>query len=126
MRRFLLLIIAAAALALAAAGCGSDGSSGTTSSSTPAAPAKGGKGTVTVDMQNIQFAPKAVTVKVGQKITWDNLDSVDHNVTAKSGASFQSSNFGHGGTYSFTPKKAGTIQYTCTLHPGMDGTIVVR
>jgi plastocyanin len=46
-------------------------------------------------------------------------------VTAKSGASFHSDNFGQGGTYEFTPKKAGTIKYTCTLHPGMDGTLTV-
>jgi plastocyanin len=76
-------------------------------------------------MKNIAFAPTSVTVKVGQKITWTNDDSVDHNVTAKSGASFASSNFGQGGTYSYTPTKAGTITYVCTIHPGMDGTIIV-
>jgi plastocyanin len=77
-------------------------------------------------MKNIQFVPKEITAKVGEKITWDNLDSVDHNVTATSGGSFKSSDFGQGGTYSFTPTKAGTIKYTCTLHPGMDGEIVVK
>jgi plastocyanin len=64
-------------------------------------------------------------VKVGQKIEWTNDDSVPHNVTAQSGASFQSKTFGQGGTYSFTPKKAGTIQYVCTIHPGMNGTLTV-
>jgi plastocyanin len=76
-------------------------------------------------MKNIQFAPNDATVKVGTKVTWTNDDSVDHNVTAKSGADFKSSDFGNGGTYTFTPKQAGTIKYTCTLHPGMDGTLTV-
>ena len=128
----------AACLALGGAlvaGCGgsSSSSSNSNSNSTPAAapatstpaaaPAAGG--TVAVSMKNIQFAPKSVTAKVGQTIKWTNNDSVDHNVTAKSGATFKSSNFGQGGTYSFKPTKAGTITYVCTIHPGMDGTIIV-
>ena len=72
-------------------------------------------------MQNIAFDPKAVTVKVGQKVTWTNDDSADHNVTADSGADFKSENFGKGATFSFTPDKAGTIKYVCTIHPGMNG-----
>jgi plastocyanin len=73
---------------------------------------------VAIKMQNIAFDPKAVTVKVGQKITWTNDDSTDHNVTANSGADFKSDNFGQGGTFSFTPTKAGTIKYVCTIHRG--------
>jgi len=76
-------------------------------------------------MKNIQFAPTSVTAKVGQTVKWTNDDSVDHNVTAKSGATFKSSNFGQGGTYSFKAAKAGTISYVCTIHPGMVGTIIV-
>jgi plastocyanin len=95
---------------------------GTTPSATPAAPS--GAATAVV-MKNIQFAPKAMTVKVGQTITWTNQDSVDHNVTATAGASFRSSNFGHGGTYKYTATKPGKIAYVCTLHPGMAATLTV-
>jgi plastocyanin len=129
----------AACLALGgalAAGCGSSSSSSSNSSSastpaatpansTPAAAPAAGATALAVSMKNIQFAPKSVTAKVGQTIKWTNNDSVDHNVTAKSGATFKSSNFGQGGTYSFKPTKAGTITYVCTIHPGMDGTIIV-
>ena len=73
-------------------------------------------------MQNIAFDPKAVTVKVGQKVTWTNDDSTDHNVTSQSGETIKSDNFGKGGTFSFTPTKAGTINYVCTIHPGMTAT----
>lgn len=120
------------------AGCGS--SSGSSSSSTPApAPATGAASTastattaapasggVTITMKNIAFDPKSVTVKAGTKVTWTNGEAVGHNVTAKAGASFKSALLNQGQTFSFTPKTAGTIEYTCTIHPGMDGTIVVQ
>jgi plastocyanin len=128
------------ALALAVAGCGSsddNGGSSSSSSSSPtpstgsrsssggtAAPSAGG-GSVTIKMQSIQFAPKTQAVKVGETVKWVNDDGVDHNVTADSGASFKSNDFGQGGTFSFKPTKAGTIAYECTIHPGMTGTLRV-
>jgi plastocyanin len=123
MRR-LLPLLAMLALALAVAGCGgddngSDGGSGTTTQSSAAG------GGVEVKLQNIQFSPKETTVKVGQKVTWVNEDSTDHDVTADSGADFKSDTFGNGGTFDFTPDKAGTIRYECTIHPGMTGTLTV-
>jgi plastocyanin len=82
---------------------------------------------VAIKMQNIAFDPKDVTVKVGQKVTWTNDDSVDHNVTADSGADFKSKDFGKGATFEFTATKAGKITYECTLHPSMKGaTITVQ
>jgi plastocyanin len=133
------LLSVAACLALGgalAAGCGSSSSSSNSSSastpaasapatSTPAAAPATGGGTVAVSMKNIQFSPKSVTAKVGQSIKWTNDDSVDHNVTATSGETFKSKNFGQGATYAYKLDKAGTIKYVCTIHPGMEGTIIV-
>jgi plastocyanin len=129
MRRSIALLLAA--VALVAAGCGSNNSGSTsTGSSAPASTggseSGGARGGVTVDMKNIQFDPKSITVKKGQTIKWVNLDTVDHDVVANSGASFKSDQFGKGGTFEFTPKKAGKIDYVCTLHPGMTGTITVQ
>jgi plastocyanin len=126
MRRILLALCAV--VALAAAGCGGSNSSSTSSgsssgASTAAASSSGGG--VTIKMQNIAFDPKSVTVKVGQKVTWTNEDTVDHNVTSQSGETIKSDNFGKGGTFSFTPKTAGTIKYVCTIHPGMTATLTV-
>jgi plastocyanin len=126
MRRILLALCAV--VALAAAGCGGSNSSSTSSgsssgASTAAASSSGGG--VAIKMQNIAFDPKAVTVKVGQKVTWTNEDTVDHNVTSQSGETIKSDNFGKGGTFSFTPKTAGKISYVCTLHPGMTATLTV-
>ena len=49
-----------------------------------------------------------------------------HGVLAKTGATFKSSDFGQGATFSTKATKAGTITYVCTIHPGMTGTIVVK
>ena len=129
MRPRRILLALCAVVAVAAAGCGSSNSSSTSSgssSSTSTAAASSSGGAVAIKMQNIAFDPKSVTVKVGQKVTWTNDDSTDHNVTADSGADFKSKDFGSGGTFSFTPTKAGTIKYVCTIHPGMVATLTVQ
>jgi plastocyanin len=131
MKRIPLLLLAL--LALVAAGCGSSSNDNSSSAGSSAAPAtttdtstsSGGaaaKGTVTIDMQNIAFNPKTVTVKVGQTVKWVNKDDVPHDVV---GGPLKSSTFNKGGSYEFTPKKAETISYVCTIHPGMKATLTV-
>ena len=127
MRRILVALGAVLALALGLAACGGSSGGGSTSTSTSAPSSSGASGGgVTIQMQNIQFSPKDTTVKVGQKVTWTNDDNTDHNVTADSGADFKSKDFGKGATFDFTPDKAGTIKYECTLHPGMTATVTVQ
>ena len=130
-----LTMVGLACLVLAVvAGCGSDKND---SSSTPAA-AKPGPQTaptttaeaatgaiVEVSMKDIKFVPEKISVKVGQKIEWTNDDAVAHNVTATDGADFASDTITGGGTYSYTPTKAGVIQYVCTIHSGQNGEIRV-
>jgi manganese oxidase len=132
MRR--LLGISMCAIAVAAAGCGGGGgggSSSTPASSAPAssAPAASGK-SATVEMKNIQFNPKTLTVSKGTTVTWKNSDSVAHDVTKQTGPGpkFQSGtgDIGSGGTFKTTFNDPGTIKYECTVHPGMTGTIVVK
>lgn len=118
-------------MALAVAGCGG-GDDGGSSTSTPAAGATktpasgGGKAAATVAMKNIQFDPKTVTIKVGDTVEWVNEDSVNHDAVAKEGDVPKSELFGKGETYSAKFDTAGTIEYVCTVHPGMEGTITVE
>jgi len=95
------------------AGCGSSKKSSTTSPPASSGSASG----PSVSMKNISFSPKSLSVKVGQTVTWTNDDSVVHNVTANDGT-FKSNNFGSGATFNWKATKAGTFQYTCTIHPG--------
>jgi plastocyanin len=101
---------------LAAAGCGGGGGGGKATTLKP---------DDAVSMQNLRFKPDHVQVPVGQMVTWRNDESVGHDVKADSGASFASETFSKDKTFSWTPEKAGTVKYECTLHPGMDGTIDV-
>ena len=122
------LVASLLATALIAAGCGSSSPSSSSGGSPggryPASGASGDK--VQVALKDIAFHPSTVNAKVGQTIVWTNKDSTDHNVTAESGATFKSSDFGQGGTYSTKVTKVGTITYECTIHPGMTGVVVVK
>lgn len=117
-----LITLLAACVALALVGCG--GSKDNSSSSGGGGSSSGD--TVTIDMKNIKFAPTDATVKVGQTVKWVNQDTVDHDVVAKSGADFKSDLFGNGKSFEWKADKAGTVNYVCTVHPGMAGTLTVK
>jgi plastocyanin len=122
MKRIFLLLLAVAALAVAGCGGGDDNESPTSNAAPATNTTSGGGGTVTIDMKNIQFSPSSATVKIGQTVKWVNEDDVPHNVI---GGPLKSKTFGKGGTYEFTPKKAETISYVCTIHPNMKATLTV-
>jgi plastocyanin len=69
------------------------------------------------------FNPSTVTVAVGGTVTWTNSGSAQHNVT---GSTFASTNLNPNTTYQRTFTQAGTVNYSCTLHAGMSGTVVVQ
>ena len=104
-------VLALVAAALVLAGCGGDDES---------------SGSPAVDMKDLQFVPKDVQMKVGQRVSWRNEDTTDHNVVAIRGASFRSRAFGEGKSYSYVPERSGRVSYVCTLHPQMKGSLDVR
>ena len=136
MKKLLVLLIACLALTLAACGDDDDddgggGSSETTTEQTDTGTAPsggGGGGTAEVDIPDISFEPKSLTVKAGTTVTWTNSDDVPHTVTKEGGpgGKFDSGPLNPGQSFSYTPTKAGTIQYLCSFHQGMVGTIVVK
>jgi plastocyanin len=79
--------------------------------------------TVTID--GFEFRPAVVTVKAGDVVVWRNSDPVPHTVTAQ-GAGLASSNIAPGGTFRFTARRAGRVDYLCSLHPTMKGALVVE
>jgi plastocyanin len=70
------------------------------------------------------FVPQTLQVKVGQTVTWKNLDSTNHTVTSNTGL-FRSGDIGVGAAYSYTFEQPGTYTYTCDYHVWMTGVIVV-
>ena len=120
MRRLALLL---ALLAIGATACGEDdgGGGGAEGASSQECPS----GAVVIEMVDIEFDPQDATAGAGDEICWINEDAIDHNAVAESGAEFESELFGKGQTFTTTVDEPGTVEYVCTIHPGMTGTIEV-
>ena len=141
MSRFLALLLAVLALGLVA-GCGDDDDDGGGGAAEPDGAARrhrrrGGhrwrrprRSTAAVGMEGIQFDPDSVTVKAGGTVKWTNNESVPHDVTKEDGPgpdfSSGKGNMNQGDTYEQTFKTAGTVNYVCTVHPNMKGTVEVQ
>lgn len=137
-RRHSLWFAVATVLLLSSAlvtGCGdSAGSTTTAAPGTTAGPATtvapgstapGGPRTIQVIMTNRSYDPKDVTINVGDTVMWVNEDAPRHDVVADNGE-FKSELFDEGGTFSFTFDTPGTYPYHCSIHPGMEGTVIVE
>lgn len=142
MFRIPLIALAGVLLALLVSACGDDKASNSgrnagddgatvTTNPTPQAQtstqseARASNDIVSVGMKDIKFEPASITANVGQKIVWTNNEDVPHNVTATEGAKFASDTMRKGDTFEYTPTKAGTIKYVCTIHPNQRGEIQV-
>lgn len=73
-----------------------------------------------------QFAPPSVTISAGGSVRW-TIQSLAHNVTFDGGAGAPADIGTTSSTaVSRTFPQAGTYDYHCTLHNGMNGTVIVR
>lgn len=86
----------------------------------PAAGARPAAQEVTVEMRNIAFEPRTVTVPAGTTVVWVNRDAFAHTVTADNG-SFDSGLIPPGGAFRFTFERPGTYPYYCVPHGGPGG-----
>ena len=78
----------------------------------------------TVSIDNFTFAPVALTVKVGDTVTWSNHDDIPHTIV--SAGKFRSKTLVTDDSFSFTFTASGDYKYFCSLHPHMTGTIKVE
>ena len=78
----------------------------------------------TVSIKAAGFAPKTVTIAGGDTVTWKNVDTVNHQVIANSGA-FASGHIGPNRTYAKRIDTPGTYGYHDALHPTLKGTVKV-
>jgi plastocyanin len=82
-------------------------------------------GRVTID--NFSFNPARITVAAGSKVIWTNRDDIPHTVTdAADPKAFRSSPLDTGDAFSHVFSTPGTYRYFCSLHPHMQGTVVVK
>jgi plastocyanin len=131
MKTFVALL---AALGLFFAACGDDSSSDDAADDTPAAdsgssddaaddtPAASGGTAVTI----ADFAFDAPdSVAIGTTVEVSNTDGATHTFTSADG-SFDTGNIAGGATATVTFDTAGTIDYFCSIHPSMTGSITVE
>jgi plastocyanin len=110
MTKFLLPVVAAAALF--AAGCGGSGTS------EPVAATE-------VEMvKSYRFDPKVIEIEAGDSVTWTNEDNFTHTVQVEGKEDHK---VGQGESVEIRFDKPGTYDYVCTLHSqDMDGTVIVK
>jgi plastocyanin len=127
----LLALIAASGLLLASCGDDADAAdAGSDSAETSAEAAPEGCET-DVCMEGIAFTEDNITVAAGDTVTWTNLDSATHTVTAGDESApnpdeFDSGNVGQDESFDLVVADAGEVAYYCQIHPQMQGTITVE
>ncbi len=82
---------------------------------------------VSVAIDNFAFGPGTITVPRGTKVTWTNKVDDVHTVVADGDAKlWKSPPLDTDDSFSFVFDKPGTYKYICTIHPRMQGTVVVE
>jgi len=78
----------------------------------------------TILIKNFAFDPASVTVKAGSTVRWENKDSVPHRILFADGTYSQL--LAASDSWSRKIDQAGTYDYACTIHPTMQGTVIVE
>jgi 3',5'-cyclic-AMP phosphodiesterase len=78
-----------------------------------------------IGIDNFKFTPATLTVKAGTKVVWINNDDVPHLIVNVENKFRQSPVLDSNQRFSTTLTKPGTYKYFCSLHPMMQGKIIV-
>ena len=76
----------------------------------------------TVTISGNAYSPDPLVARVGDRVTWVNKDPMPHTVT---GGPWNAM-IAPGGQFSAVLGEPGTVNYVCTLHPGMGGSVQVK
>lgn len=79
--------------------------------------------TVDVSIKDFAFDPASVTVSTGDTIRWTNLDTTTHTIR---GSGFESQVLREGDSFDYVFTKTGNYVYECSIHPSMQGNIMVE
>jgi Icc protein len=78
-----------------------------------------------IGIDNFKFAPATLNVRAGTKVVWINNDDVPHLIVNVQNKFRQSPVLDSDQRFGVTLTKAGVYDYFCSLHPMMQGKIVV-
>jgi len=88
----------------------------------------------------VWFDPSTISIKVGDTVSWINDDREGHTVTSGQGSGrfgwmsdnygqadgfFDSGRFLPGDSWSYAFQEKGAFRYFCTIHPWMEGFVIV-
>lgn len=84
--------------------------------------------TVTVTVRDFAFSPATVEIPVGGTVVWRFEGAIPHTSTSGAGSalSWDSGVRSTGQSFSMQFNTAGSYPYVCTLHPSMQGRVVVQ
>jgi plastocyanin len=86
-----------------------------------------GAAAATVAIENFAFGPDAIRVKRGTTVTWTNKDDEPHTVVSDGGSlPWKSAALDTDDSFSVTFAEPGTYKYFCSIHPRMQGTVIVE
>ena len=89
----------------------------------PTAPALPPLPGANVTIKDMTFSPTTVTIASHGKVTWTNEDGFTHTVTF---TGEQAQSIGSGASYTRTFDNPGTYEYVCSIHPSMNGKVIVQ
>jgi plastocyanin len=79
-----------------------------------------------IGIDNFQFTPPVLTIKAGTTVSWINNDDVPHLIVNTQNKFKQSGVLDTDQRFRVTLTKPGSYDYFCSLHPKMQGKIVVQ
>lgn len=122
-----MIAIAAVIVAVGLAGCDRGGltSDTATASVTPVPVTAPPTAAGTLSISGFAFGPP-LTVAPGQVVSIVNADPVPHTVVADDKQSFDVQVGPNGRAFLTAPTAPGSYPFTCTIHPMMHGTLIVR
>ena len=76
------------------------------------------------------YIPSQISIKAGESVTWLNEDAAFHSVTSgkydNPNGMFDSGHLDPNESFTIKFDESGTFDYHCTLHPWMEGKVVVN
>jgi plastocyanin len=90
-------------------------------------PATSSGATVAITVGDCVFSPTVTSVPVGALVTWTNRSFQEHEIVGSNltWGAHEKLLPANGGSIGWTFDKPGVYAYTCMLHPGMSGAVVV-
>ncbi|WP_082072919.1 plastocyanin/azurin family copper-binding protein [Hyphomicrobium sp. 99] len=81
---------------------------------------------VNVTIKGMKYDPANLEIAPGTIVTWKNVDAIPHNVRLPAPVDVVGNMLRAGQTMSLKFNAPGDYSYTCSPHPFMKGTVVVK